>query len=112
VPVRSKRLAVGFSGAANTEVVVYTVPAGRTTIVKDVRFANTGSTSVTAYLIAQRPAPPGVILAGPLVLAGAATGGASLWNVLSPGDTLRILCNVTQGVAFWVSGAELDGVAV
>ena len=109
--VHSKRLASGFSGAANAEPVIYTTPAGRTTIVKDLRVVNAVSSSVTVVLIAQRPDPPGVYLLSQVLATAGAVAGVPLWTVLGPGDMLRIRCTQASGVAFWVSGTELEGVA-
>lgn len=108
--VRTKRLAAGLNGTAAVGKTVYTCPAGETTIVKDVR------------LFARLSAVPTVKV---YALSGAGTFVACLnraladqeaaqfqgFIVLAPGDRILVEASVTDGIAYWVSGTELEGVA-
>lgn len=110
MPVRTARLAHGLSTAANVTENVYTCPAGRTAIVKEISVQASG---------------PGdrdwgfFVLSGPLsvtVANGHFTGGGQAAHsghflVLEPGDKLQSYCSIPAGLAFHVSGSELEGVA-
>lgn len=107
--VRSGRLAHGFSGAAGASVTIYTCPAGRTAIVKDIRLNGRADPSST-YIFFSASGPGLVYLAtGTLNLN--AVVSLQGFIVLEPGDRLGINTSINQGVGFHVSGSELDGVA-
>ena len=108
MPVRSNRFARGATTVGST-VRVYTVPAGKTAIVKDVvLWGFVGGVSRFALYAVSGAAQVAIV--------DQAIGGfqsarfSGLFVVLEPGDSLQVF---SQGAAaqFWTSGAELDGVA-
>ncbi len=112
--VRTKQLAndkVTSGGSAN---VVYTAPAGRTAIVKDIVLDNTGSTAVVASLFVQNTGHTAAcdIVAGS-VLGGSQMTSTGRFVVLEPLDELWVYASsiATGDVKVLVSGTELDGVA-
>lgn len=107
--VRSALLARGQSGAANALVTVYTCPAGKTALVKDVRMLSAGDPVTNAIVrITSGPALMHLI-DGPLVVGDpVAVQG---FVVLEPGDRIQVVCTGANSTFFWISGAELDGVA-
>lgn len=106
--VRSARLYGPLTvGAGPT--VVYTCPAGKTAIFKDLSFTNTSllAQTVTLYINGNS--------AGQAVHSQSVAGGSTLvltgrFIVLEPGDTLRVGYSGTGGASSG-SGAELQGVA-
>lgn len=108
MPVRSDKLFLGtVTPAAPAGGVLFTVPTGRTTIVKSVNVYMRGSTSGPLRL---------------LVRSGGSSIGMARWEALSPafvhwavwwvldaGD--QILADGTQDVGWWVliSGSTLFG---
>lgn len=108
MPVQTKVLAEGLAGAAGLQVC-YTVPAGQTAILKDLRvFAFNDPSEVLTISVRSGPrdvfihsAPPP---AGGLLWMG-------VWIVLAPGDQIVHGRGVGGGFHFRYSGAELDGVA-
>lgn len=109
MPVRSARLAVGLSGAGASQKTVYTCPAGRTAVLKDVRLVGRSDPAqpVTLYMVSG----PTLVYLVRASLAANQTAAAQGFVVLEPGDQLNIDTPVTDHAAYWVSGAELDGVA-
>lgn len=107
--VRTATLAKARPSAAGTFVSIYTCPAGRTAIVKDVRACFLSATSASAFLE--------VLSGGVEYNVGTWTGvfptivGGAVWIVLEPGDSLRVWQTLANGVSWWISGAELNGVA-
>lgn len=110
MPVRTARLAVGASGAADTVKQIYTCPAGRTAIIKDVRLASvvTGGQQTAMSL---NSGPTFVTVLNGSVPQNAFSITPTPYWVLEPGDHLDILTPTAGGVHYWVSGVELDGVA-
>lgn len=108
MPVRTKRLAVGNSAPAGAGKTVYTAPAGETVIVKDIRVqAGSGASVFCALLLVS--GPTAVALYSDTLAADAAAG-VSTWAVLQPGDKVNVF-SAGGTFTFWVSGAELEGVA-
>lgn len=115
--VRTAQLGSGNPAGGSGWNVIYTCPAGRTTILKDVRVLNNGPTVSTFAVEVRRPVGSG--LPGPVgvtVLTGslAANGLAAVTEgfiVLEPGDQIRMIvvepANTTTNV--WTSGAILSG---
>jgi hypothetical protein len=110
MPVRTARLAVGVSGAANATVVMYQCPAGRTAIVKDIRLTN-GGTAGNRTIVAMHSGPTFVNAIDLSMSANQAAAPAAGFIVLEPGDQLVINTGVANSVSYYVSGTELDGVA-
>lgn len=108
MPVRTLRLAHGRLTTLNSFVSVYTCPAGRTAIVKDVRTHNDGTASSFVFW-AVLSGPTSVRLLGANPNAGDAIF-FTCFVVLEPGDQLQLF-TASQPVNFHVSGAELAGVA-
>lgn len=107
--VRSARLAFGVSGTANTNNTIYTCPAGKTAVVKDVRVVGRAAGS-TNYLLASSSGPTFTYLVAG-ALASGAVASTTGFIVLEPGDRLVVNASAVDAIGFHVSGAELDGVA-
>jgi hypothetical protein len=107
--VRTKRLAVGISGAAGAFTTIYTCPAAETAIVKELMLSSAVTVATRLIVIAGSGA-----LAVTLVdtsLAADATLRLPMWLVLHPADFIRIYTAVAAGARFWISGTELEGTA-
>lgn len=107
--VRTKELG-SAAGVINVVQTLYTTPAGRTAIVKEISTAaRTGAANVSVDVL--RGATAVVVWSGVLT-AGAWLGSGPRFLVLEPGDVLRAIRSSGTGVLdLWVSGSELDGVA-
>jgi hypothetical protein len=106
---RSKQLAAGSSTAAlGNQTVVYTVPAGSTTIVKDATLANEGA-AAQSYNFS-------IFTAGGIqIFLAAVTSAAQYtithwegWAVAEAGDRVCVGCTAA-GLEYLISGAELVG---
>lgn len=107
--VRSTRVVAGsFEVGAGGSVEVYTVPADRTLIVKDVRGFRTSGTAALAIAF-RTPggayADVGVTPAG----LGAFALPAGTWLVALEGDVLEVFGGVGDDFRIAVSGALLSG---
>lgn len=105
--VRTKRLAVGSSIDA-TFKTIYTCPAGKTAIVKDVRVQALGAGNTRAIVSVNSGPTANYLLDQALGQGQAQVIG--LFIVLQPGDFMQVYttgfnCN------YRVSGSELEGVA-
>lgn len=90
--------------------VIYTVPAGMTTIVKEICMWNgTGSTANIEAIVQPSGASTNYQVAFETVT-DASLHRVSSWTVLGPGDELIVTTTVAL-VKVYVSGAELSGVA-
>ena len=108
MPVRTARLAAGIAAAGGGEHIAYTCPPGRTAIVKDVRVASpAGANSRAVVFLLSGPARP-AIYDQPLGLNQTAV--VSGFIVLEPGDQLRLFPFDFE-LQYWISGAELEGLA-
>lgn len=94
--------------AAGADVLVFTCPAGVTTLVKDIRVsAPVGN--VTGIFVYIASGAANVTVLGGTLNAGLAKSEMP-WLALEPGDQLRI--GVTgSSLAYFISGSLLDGVA-
>lgn len=110
MPVRTKRLAVGTSGAASTFVTIYTAAAGETVIVKEVQIVPIAAGANRIQLACLSGGGVSVPLydASP---SQDSTVQLTRWTVLQPGDKLVLFSVVAAACRYWVSGAELEGVA-
>lgn len=106
--VRTKKLAAGQLSTLNAFVTVFTCPAGRTAIVKDLRSANTGPAQ-TLIIWAASSGPSQTRLISQTVDVGS-PAFAQVYVVLEPGDELRLI-GTAGSVTYHVSGSLLDGVA-
>lgn len=109
MPVRTARLAAGLSGPGASQKTVYTCPGGRTAILKDIRVVGRTdpAQTYTVYLVSG----PTLVFLLRGSLAANAPAAAQGFVVMEPGDQLRVDTPVTDHIAYWVSGAELDGLA-
>lgn len=107
--VRTALLARGQSGAANALVTVYTCPAGKTAIVKDVRMLSAGDPVTNAIVRLTSGSALMHVIDGPLVVGDPVV--AQGFIVLEPGDQIKVVCTGANSAFFWISGAELSGVA-
>ena len=103
---RSARLAVGTS-TTSAVVTVYTCPTGKTAIVKDVRLYAGASVGRAVVLVQQGSTDVSII---DEALAATGISQRQGFIVLEPGDTIRVYSS-TNTFNYWVSGAELAGVA-
>ena len=108
--VRTARLAFGESGAANTQKVIFTCPAGVTAICKDWRITGIAA-GPTAVIFGVRSGPAPSYIAHSSSLAFEQLLFGTGFIVLEPGDQLVIFTSVAAGARYWVSGSELAGVA-
>lgn len=108
--VRTDQLALGQISAASSEQTVYTVPAGHTTILKDLRGSNRAASSASLFIIIRSGATSRIIAGTGSVPSGGFWSIAdNPWIVLEAGDELRLLADVATSFTFVVSGAELLG---
>ena len=110
MPVRTARLAVGQTGAANSTVTAYVCPAGKTAILKDIRLSNTVA-AANQTILAVHSGPRFADLFKSAVPSLGIQVLADLFVVLEPGDELVVNSAQVNGIIWYVSGAELDGVA-
>jgi len=90
--------------------VAYTCAAGETAILKDWRIGTPGGNTATraiVYLASGGTVVP--LYDGPL--SAFDTRGATPWVVLLPGDRIEVLASGHPGFQYWLSGAELEGLA-
>lgn len=108
--VRSKQLGAGRLSTASLEVV-YTVPSGETAIVKSFDFTNL-STSSTAKIVVGVDVPGfDNTLYFEQVLAAREGVHHERWLVLPAGASIGLIGPGTPAINYWISGAELLGVA-
>jgi len=107
VAVRTKTLATGTLTGDGSTHTLFTVPSGKTVIVKDIRiWAGYGANGVCRIQVASGPAVS-VIDQGLAYLDVLKVEG---FIVLEPGDEMTGLAT-TNDLRYHISGAELDGVA-
>jgi len=109
VAVRSAELGSGVAAAGTGEHIAYTCPAGKTAIVKEVRVSPTSGSSVSRCLVFIGSGTLHVSLID-RQLAALTAVREECWSVLEPGDQVRVYAEGAD-FSYWVSGAELDGVA-
>jgi hypothetical protein len=83
-----------------TGQTVYTVPAGKRVVIRNVRFRNlsgAGSFSLLLYV-------NGVLIFSEL-LAASASAAEDFWTVLHPGDVLSLRSGTATGISTAVSGS-------
>ena len=110
VTVRTFEVCSGEIAPASTAVTLYTVPAGRTVILKDVRLWVSGGSSSLIVFALDRSG--GVLV--PLLYETVPTLGVRSimpFAVLEQGDTIKASSSQAASVRYWCSGALLDGVA-
>lgn len=90
--------------------MIYTCPAGVTTICKDWRITGVGATS-TVLIFGVRSGPSPTFIAYAAALANEQLLFGTGFIVLEPGDQLIIFTSVAGAARYWVSGSELAGVA-
>lgn len=91
-----------------TWVLLYTVPAGFTAIVKDIAVSSTAA--ATVHLRVTRAGNSWKVASG--VVAANQTAAQSRFLVLEEGDALEASrASGTASTDVWVSGAQLEGVA-
>ena len=94
---------------SNTDI--YTVPSGRTTILKGVAWNNGGGTSSYLFVWLKRAADSALcVLWARNSLPNGTIGQEQMWAVLEEGDKLQVLAG-HSGITLVLSGTELQGVA-
>lgn len=114
--VRTKQLALGTFNDGPALVTVYTVPVGRTALIKEISVVRQG---VVGFSVGMHVRRTGVLVAVLHYVASVApdvvTTLANRFVVLKPGDELVLQVNRSSGatdvVKYIVSGVELDGLA-
>lgn len=112
MPVRSEQLAIGYASVAHPgNQVVYTCPAGKTTIVKSIAIGHPHSAPERLQVLL---VDSGVTAVVPLVDRLMGVNEAwhlELWVVMQPGDALYVQRFAGNAGFHWfvISGAELDG---
>lgn len=106
--VRSKRLADGDSAPDDTPHLIYTAGAGETVLVKDIHIDGGSGGCSRAAMQVSSGGDWMSVTDGALGVLGIRS--IQPWIVLLPGDQLRVY---SEGGTFqyWVSGAELEGLA-
>lgn len=110
MPIRTARLAEGQTGAAGVTVVAYTCPAGRTAIIKDVRLSTIGGAAVNT-IVALTSGPRFCNILVEALPGAGVPRSMQPYLVLEPGDQVVINASQPNGIIYWLSGVELDGVA-
>lgn len=108
MPVRSNRFFAGNTLPISVVHDVYTVPGGKTAVVKDIRVCSNGA-AVTRCVVIALSGGAAISLIDSAVGA-LQTISVQGFIVLEPGDKLQVYSEGT-GARVWLSGAELDGVA-
>lgn len=105
-----RSLQLGAVKATNVLTAVYTCPAGRTAIIKEVTAGKGSTGSATLTMTILRGAVAYYLLTNTFSNLGGQAARFETWTVLEPGDIVRA---VTDGptIDVWMSGAELIGVA-
>lgn len=107
MPVRSARLAFASSGIGGV-VIVYTCPAGKTALIKDVRISALNGAVTRASVFADSGPRRVAIIDEALANLGVLSRQGFM--VLEPGDTLGCFATGSD-FHIWASGAELEGLA-
>lgn len=107
--VRTKRL-VGPTTVTNTVAIVYTCPANKTALIKNIMIADQGSTAtIMRFFIGTNTLPNRILQID------TNPGGTVTWNptfiVLAAGEVLRAQLAAAGNFTLTAHGAELDGVA-
>jgi hypothetical protein len=103
---RSKSLAVVRLVLSAADTTLYTVPAGKVTIVRSIRVTNIGALADAPSLYIGRGAATVIITAGISIPSGQ-TFKEEIWTVLAAADSLHITQGIGQQHDVVVSGAEL-----
>lgn len=109
VAVRTKLLAVGNATLAGAQYV-YTTPAGRTAILKDIRAVNYAAGALDLEVVLGAQSGHAVrIWRGPMTQY--VPQGATCWVVLPAGYSIIVNITIAGDVNYWMSGTELVGEA-
>lgn len=106
MPVRSDVIAHGQFSALATQSDIFTVPAQRLAIVKDLAWTQTGITNAAVTLQVVR-AGVGVPVYGQTINANTVSVDKDRFIVAEEGDILRLFKELTSSVGFHLSGALL-----
>lgn len=106
---RTQQLAFGDSVTGGSDVVVYTVPVGKTAILKRISLVNLAA-GTRLFSVGWRKA--GLVVSVAVVsVAGSNQAAATLYDVGEPGDELTIIDLGGAAGSSWryiASGSELD----
>lgn len=109
MPVRSRRLAAG-TAPASALTAIYTVPADRVAIVKNVFLEiATGGAGVVTLSVGLNGGVGVIVYTTTGPVAGPVPQFWPEWVALNETDQLRISTAAGITVDYWVSGALLDG---
>lgn len=109
---RTRRLAIHSAAAATADTVVYTCPADKTAIIKQVAFQNaSGGSQVMTWLL--RSAGITMQVLAVTLADGAVSQTPGLFFVLHPGDELRVRCSSAGGtIRASAHGSQLAGAPI
>ena len=102
---RVKQLATAMIAAPNNEVV-YTVPSGTVTIVKEVRITNSDGASSNAFVQVNSSTGANALLYNNSAITNDPAPFVSTYAVMNADDTISVGV-VSGSVSVWISGAEL-----
>lgn len=106
--VRSLPLAKGLVTVHGAGKVILLVEPNWIALVKDIRFRENDGLATHVVLYLNSGSPPATVLIGNLDMAAGSFSSVSGWMALGPGDSL-VLSSSVSNIAFWVSGAYLEG---
>jgi hypothetical protein len=106
--VRTKELAKGTT--TTTVTTIYTVPDGKTTIVKSLVLSKNATGTTSTDITVRRSGSSQILYRHAFGVAAEVLSNERVYWALEPGDELRIAHN-SIAVDFWITGVELDGVA-
>lgn len=108
--VRSTRLALGRVVTANSALTVYTVPTNRTLVVRSMIVQNQGANTATFNIVLVNAVTgTQVRIIDDQNLPSRSRVALQEWGVLEEGDQIRLTCNQTNHLNYWLSGALLFG---
>lgn len=110
MPVRTLQIAIARNLATGVVNVLYTVPANKTLIVKDVRITNPSGSLGDANLAVRRAGVVTSVMRAAGIPATSTVERTAMFVVLEPGDEL-IASTGTADMMWLVSGSLLGGVA-
>lgn len=113
MPVRSTPLVIERLVQGTDMLPAYICGSGVTAIIKEVVVDSLSNANVTAYVGVGRGSDSTIIVQEAFTVAG--TRRHEFFTVLQPGDVINLIVGsaipLTASIGFWISGAELAGVA-
>lgn len=108
--IRTKLLAGGRT-TSTSAVVIYTCPDGETAILKSLHLQNLNLTTNVEVIILMDAGAFDKTTFERFNVPASAHVAREWWVVLPAGAEIGLQLSVSQGVNYWLSGTELEGVA-